>query len=126
MDEQYELGYQHGQMDAEASLTADLFEGAKVSVGISRDHNKGAVACVNLEVPLGSDLHVFFESIATKKGQRGQNSPDMPPNAIKITTGQAAILISKNGGKPIVASNGQNLMTVGSNTYYWGKKKEVL
>ncbi len=126
MDEQYELGYQHGQMDAEATLTPTLFEEAKVSVGISRDYNKGAVACINMEVPLGSDLHVFFESIASKKSQKSQNSPDVPPNAIKITTGQASILISKNGGKPIVASNGQNLMTVGTQTYYWGKKKDTL
>lgn len=126
MNDDYERGYQDGQMDAEATPTATMFEGCKVSVGISRDgYAAEAKACVNIELPVGSDLHAFFESIAYKRsGANGthMHAPDVPPNAMKITTGQAGILITKNGGKPIVASNGQNIMTVLGKTYVWGKK----
>lgn len=123
----YEQGYQDGLLDGDATPKAAMFEGAKVSVGIVRNSSQnanGPKASVNIEVPLGSSLHAFFESIATKRtsDKSPSSRPEVPNNAIKITTGAAAILIAQHGGKPIVSADGRNMMTVTDKTYYWGKR----
>lgn len=126
MDEKYEQGYQDGMMDAESTLKAAMFDGAKVSVGIIRNNYQnanGPKASVNIEIPLGSSLHAFFESIAVKRTSDTSPTlrPEVPKTAIKITTGAASILIAQHGGKPIVSADGRNMMTVTDKTYYWGK-----
>jgi hypothetical protein len=126
-DPVYEQGYQDGMMDAEATPKAGMFDGAKVSVGIVRNNYQnanGPKASVNIEVPIGSSLHAFFESIATKRTSDKSPTlrPEVPVDAVKITTGAASILIAQHGGKPIVSADGRNMMTVTDKTYYWGKK----